>query len=206
MDTGETLRTFLLWVRFPLRRPNLCVSGGTGIHSWSRANRVVAPSIAGSTPVSRTKLYAGDGIGRRVRLKIWILRVRVPRGVPNIGVRCYRWHNCLQNSKIEFEPLHPCQFNQRSTSLRRKYAILLFKTKTEDLSHQMRRVRVILEQNKKCLMCNYGEWLGKQIMFELDHIDGDRKNNSRNNLRALCPNCHSTTPTWRGKKKACNFN
>lgn len=39
--------------------------------------------------------------------------------------------------------------------------------------------------DKFCLKC------GK------DHIDGDKHNNSRENLRLLCPNCHSTTPTWR---------
>ncbi len=36
--------------------------------------------------------------------------------------------------------------------------------------------------------------------MELDHIDGDNKNNLKENLRLLCPNCHAKTPTWRKRK------
>lgn len=63
------------------------------------------------------------------------------------------------------------------------------------------RKRVIIEQNNKCSVCKIDSWRGKEITLELDHIDGDNKNNSRNNLVALCPNCHSQTPTWRGRNK-----
>lgn len=34
------------------------------------------------------------------------------------------------------------------------------------------------------------------IPLALDHIDGDSKNNKPDNLRLLCPNCHSLTPTY----------
>lgn len=52
----------------------------------------------------------------------------------------------------------------------------------------------------KCAMCgNTGEWMGKTISLELDHIDGDPTNNEKSNLRFLCPNCHATTDTYRGK-------
>jgi len=51
-----------------------------------------------------------------------------------------------------------------------------------------------------CVKCgNEGEWLGESITLELDHIDGDRFNNDLKNLRILCPNCHSQTPTFRGR-------
>ncbi len=52
-----------------------------------------------------------------------------------------------------------------------------------------------------CESCGLDTWLDKPITLELDHIDGDRSNNLYNNLRLLCPNCHSQTPTWRRQKK-----
>lgn len=52
-----------------------------------------------------------------------------------------------------------------------------------------------------CSCCKGSEWLGKPMPLELDHIDGNNKNNSLNNLRLLCPNCHTLTPTYRGRNK-----
>jgi hypothetical protein len=42
-------------------------------------------------------------------------------------------------------------------------------------------------------------WEGGPIPLELDHVDGDRRNNDPSNLRLLCPNCHALTPTYRGR-------
>jgi 5-methylcytosine-specific restriction endonuclease McrA len=51
-----------------------------------------------------------------------------------------------------------------------------------------------------CQMCNNsGVWNSTKLTLELDHINGDRTNNEVSNLRFLCPNCHSQTPTFRGK-------
>lgn len=53
-----------------------------------------------------------------------------------------------------------------------------------------------------CSNCNLDTWLGLPIPLELDHIDGVHLNNSLDNLRLLCPNCHAQTPTYRGKNKS----
>jgi len=77
----------------------------------------------------------------------------------------------------------------------------------ESLKFERIRKRVFLEQNKSCNCCKLSEWIGKEIPFELNHIDGDNKNNLRENLEALCPNCHAQTDTWRGRnKKSIGFN
>lgn len=51
-----------------------------------------------------------------------------------------------------------------------------------------------------CAICgNTGEWLGTALTLQLDHIDGDNTNNELDNLRYLCPNCHSQTETFCNK-------
>ena len=55
----------------------------------------------------------------------------------------------------------------------------------------------------KCKDCgNEGIWNNKPITLELDHINGDDNDNRLENLRILCPNCHSQTPTFRKKKSS----
>jgi 5-methylcytosine-specific restriction endonuclease McrA len=52
-----------------------------------------------------------------------------------------------------------------------------------------------------CSVCKISEWNGKELCLEIDHIDGNYTNNTSSNLRLICPNCHSQTPTFRAKNK-----
>ena len=63
---------------------------------------------------------------------------------------------------------------------------------------RMTRKRMLLkEQDNKCAICKRSfVWLGAPLMSMQDHIDGNRKNNSRENARLVCPNCHSQTNTF----------
>ncbi len=66
----------------------------------------------------------------------------------------------------------------------------------ERLGKPARHKRIIEEQGGKCLICEISEWQGRPIRIEIDHIDGNHANNGRENLRGLCPNCHSQTSTY----------
>lgn len=54
----------------------------------------------------------------------------------------------------------------------------------------------------KCACCgNTGEWQGQKLTLQLDHINGKNNDHRIENLRLLCPNCHSITETYAGKNK-----
>jgi hypothetical protein len=59
---------------------------------------------------------------------------------------------------------------------------------------------LIEKQGENCVMCGMGNsWNNKPITLQLDHIDGNSDNNFPNNIRLLCPNCHSQTDTFGSK-------
>lgn len=54
--------------------------------------------------------------------------------------------------------------------------------------------------NNKCARCGWGEKniYTNTIPLEIEHIDGNYRNNKEENLVLLCPNCHSLTSTYKG--------
>ena len=59
---------------------------------------------------------------------------------------------------------------------------------------------IFQKYNNKCSICGWNQrnpYTGN-IPLEIEHIDGDYKNNSEENLTLLCPNCHSLTSTYKG--------
>lgn len=76
----------------------------------------------------------------------------------------------------------------------------IFEGKANYQSHKLKK-RLLKENIKKhqCESCHLEEWLNKPIPLELHHIDGNRYNNSLENLSLLCPNCHALTENYRAK-------
>ena len=67
--------------------------------------------------------------------------------------------------------------------------------------------RYILEHKLipyKCAICGTIEWQGKTLSLELDHINGINDDNRLENLRFLCPNCHSQTCTYGSRNQQKN--
>ena len=65
------------------------------------------------------------------------------------------------------------------------------------------RKRIIKDNliSYECGECGIKEWKGKKLSLHLDHINGMSNDHRLENLRFLCPNCHSLTDTYTGKNK-----
>jgi hypothetical protein len=70
-------------------------------------------------------------------------------------------------------------------------------------AHRLRRAMLEAGIPHVCSSCGIGpSWNEKKLVLEIDHINGDRLNNKKENLRFLCPNCHSQTETFGAKNIA----
>jgi Zn finger protein HypA/HybF involved in hydrogenase expression/YHS domain-containing protein len=58
----------------------------------------------------------------------------------------------------------------------------------------------------KCSVCNMNPvWNGKELKLQMDHINGNKRDQRLENLRMICPNCHSQTETFGSKNKLKGF-
>jgi 5-methylcytosine-specific restriction endonuclease McrA len=92
----------------------------------------------------------------------------------------------------------------RNINIRKKpiSEILVIIEEKQGRTERSKLVRALIESNipYQCSICNNdGIWFGKDLILQVDHKDGDWKNNQIENLRFLCPNCHTQTPTYGNK-------
>ncbi|MEU5089688.1 HNH endonuclease signature motif containing protein [Streptomyces sp. NPDC021356] len=69
-------------------------------------------------------------------------------------------------------------------------------------SDRLKWAMTMTGMEERCALCGAeAAWRGRPLPLEVDHIDGNWRDNRIENLRFLCPNCHSTTDTYRGRGK-----
>ncbi|MGW6720112.1 HNH endonuclease signature motif containing protein [Streptomyces sp. NPDC054995] len=67
---------------------------------------------------------------------------------------------------------------------------------------QLRRALDDVGVPRVCAKCGTGDtWRGRRLVLEIDHVNGDRLDNRRENLRYLCPSCHSQTQTFSNPRR-----
>jgi len=92
---------------------------------------------------------------------------------------------------------------KKTFSFEKKIEDILIENSTylssSNLKKKLLKYELIENKCDKC-GCN-NEWFGNILVLQLDHINGVNNDNRLENLRLLCPNCHSQTETYAGKKK-----
>jgi hypothetical protein len=94
-----------------------------------------------------------------------------------------------------------CQADARFKDFKDKW-LKGHKVTTVNVSRYIKRF--LLEKfGEKCQECGWNKKhpVTKRVPLEVEHVDADAGNNSPENLKLLCPNCHALTPTFRNLNK-----
>lgn len=77
------------------------------------------------------------------------------------------------------------------------------KTLDEATTDRTRKLYLLRTRPHRCEnpACGVETWLGGPAPLEMDHVDGNSDNNTEENLRLLCPNCHALTPSAKGRNR-----
>ena len=120
-------------------------------------------------------------------------------GFDNIG----RNHHIVKEriSELNIDTSH---FNPFIRNKDKKHLIpieeMLVENYNRSVSHLRNRIMKIGFLGHICNICGIGNyWNNKILVLQLDHINGIRTDNRIENLRVLCPNCHTQTDTFAGK-------
>ncbi len=151
--------------------------------TWTANQLKEAVANSGSFRQVLTKLHLREAGGNYCQLQKYVKEYKFD--ISHFTGRA--WNRGMRGIGIDRIPLEKILV-QNSTYQSFKLKKRLFKTNLKP---------------RQCEECGWATMSGDGYLpLELDHINGNRYDNRLENLRILCPNCHSLKPTHRGKNRS----
>lgn len=127
---------------------------------------------------------------------------RILLGKPVSGNQHQHIKRMIKKFRIDTSHFLGRRHNLGKVSNKRKLPAEIFIVGQRQKSFHLRRALLESDIEYKCVICGITRWRASKLNLEIDHIDGNSNDNRIENLRFLCPNCHSQTNTfgYRGKK------
>ncbi len=155
---------------------------------------------------AKRRNYTNEQFAKAVAESTSIAKVLEKLGLKPAGGNYVLANKLIQELGLDtshFRGSHDWARGKKSTFVRqRALGEIMVKDSDYANTHVLRK-RLIAEGvfEHRCVSCGLDMWLDNKIPLEIDHINGDRRDNRLENLRLLCPNCHALTSTYRGKNK-----
>lgn len=176
---GEITKTTYTKVRYWLDKYGLKTNGYDKIHNWNEKSLKQAVEDSNCKSDVLRKLGISTKSGNFQTLDRYLKKYGI------------------NDDKLKYD-------NKRGNKWVKKYTNGDVFCENSPMSGKNIKIRIISENllEYKCTRCGIrDEWNGKKLQLQLDHINGINDDNRMENLRFLCPNCHSQTDNYGGKNK-----
>ena len=129
-------------------------------------------------------------------------------GIPKKGYNYRTLQNRVRDYGIDvshfdysYAHLHNGQHYARHLSNRAESDVFCLGANVKISSLKKEYIRRFMAGVPRCEECGITEWNGKELVFQIHHLDGNNRNHVKENLKLLCPNCHSQTENFSNKKR-----
>jgi hypothetical protein len=150
----------------------------------------------------KLRRYSLSDLQRAVESSSTVRQVLQKLNVKAAGGNYKTFHKAARHFELDISHFTGSNLRGRKLPRRRRPLVEYLVKNSDILSSRLRRYLIQGGTlDAICSGCGLSTWQGQPIPLELDHRNGDNRDNELSNLRLLCPNCHAFTPTYRGKNR-----